>query len=662
MQHRPEIDGLRAIAVVPVMFFHAGIAFFPGGYVGVDVFFVISGYLITNLILQDLETGRFSLTNFYQRRARRILPALFFITLITFPAAYFWLPPADMEDYAQSILAILLFVSNFLFSLESGYFETATELKPLMHTWSLAVEEQFYLLYPLILMLLWQYGLKNIYIALAVVAGSSLVLADQLIPYAPDAAFYLIPTRAWELLLGAFTAFAIKNQSNNYINPVLANSMASVGLVLIVGAVLFFDETIPVPGIPLLIPTLGTSLIILYADQAPFISKVLQHRLLVTIGLISYSAYLWHQPLLSFAHHIFLDGPTFTLKIAIILVTFPLAYCTWKYIEQPFRKPLVIGSRRAGLLAVAAVFSLYTIGIYGTSNLGLQQRFSEVEELLASYYDPEVDGQFDNSVCALVGDFEYAEFENCLNTIEGRHAVLFGDSIAGALSHELRIQLQDQGITLVSFHANSCLPIPELSEFPPNPSMYCNEFKRRVEQALPNLDAEFIVLAANWNAFFEKIDLRNPENSRLGRGRFVATNSDYSEEIDTNISLHIQRVLQEMHLENPVVILGPIPVAEWNVVRRIEALLMRNYRNIELSTSHSAYELRSQPFLQLSSVLDSEIKFVHPEKIVCSQQIDDRCDLLRNGKSLYKDSMHPSATFSRLISIALIEQVLVDVD
>jgi peptidoglycan/LPS O-acetylase OafA/YrhL len=207
MDYRREIDGLRALAVLPVILFHAGFETFSGGFVGVDVFFVISGYLITTIILAELEQGKFSIVNFYERRARRILPALFLVMLVCIPFAWVSLTPADLNSFAKSLVAVPLFVSNVFFWRDGGYFETAAELKPLLHTWSLAVEEQYYVLFPLFLMLFWRLGKRLILVSLGLVFVASIAIAQWGAYAQPTAAFFLLPTRGWELLIGAFAAF-----------------------------------------------------------------------------------------------------------------------------------------------------------------------------------------------------------------------------------------------------------------------------------------------------------------------------------------------------------------------------------------------------------------------------------------------------------------------
>jgi peptidoglycan/LPS O-acetylase OafA/YrhL len=203
MKYRPEIDGLRALAVVPVILFHAGLPIFSGGYIGVDVFFVISGYLITTIILTEIMAGNFSLAHFYERRARRILPALFLVMAVCIPFAWIWLSPSDMKGFSKSLRDVPLFLSNFLFYRESGYFDIDAELKPLLHTWSLAVEEQYYIGFPLMLIAIWKYGKRFIPYVLLALAIFSLLYAERMLKLDPDAALFLLPSRVWELMIGA---------------------------------------------------------------------------------------------------------------------------------------------------------------------------------------------------------------------------------------------------------------------------------------------------------------------------------------------------------------------------------------------------------------------------------------------------------------------------
>lgn len=336
MNYRQEIDGLRALAVLPVILFHAGFETFSGGFVGVDVFFVISGYLITTIILAELEQGKFSIVNFYERRARRILPALFLVMLVCIPFAWVLLTPADLNSFAKSLVAVPLFFSNIFFWKDGGYFETAAELKPLLHTWSLAVEEQYYLLFPLFLMLFWRLGKRWILVTLGLVFIACLAVAQWVADAKPDAAFYLLPTRGWELLMGAISAFSLSKANGKEFGKAVAEVGGWLGLALILYAVFSYSKATPFPGFYALVPTLGAVFIILFATQNTSVGKFVGNKAFVGVGLISYSAYLWHQPVLAFARHWLKELDSILIILLVIFVQ-TIAYFSWKFIELPFR-------------------------------------------------------------------------------------------------------------------------------------------------------------------------------------------------------------------------------------------------------------------------------------------------------------------------------------
>ncbi|MDB2510958.1 acyltransferase [Gammaproteobacteria bacterium] len=362
MKYRAEIDGLRALAVLPVILFHAGFEWFSGGFVGVDVFFVISGYLITTIIISEMAEGKFSIVNFYERRARRILPALFFVIIASFPLFYFLYYGNYFAEYVKSIAATATFTSNIFFWLNSDYFSLGSEIKPLLHTWSLAVEEQYYILFPIFLMLTWRLGIKWILILLSIVFVISLGVAQWGAYNSPNAAFFLLPTRGWELLVGVFAAFYLKY--NTHLKSLYLNQILSLlGLGMIVYSIIAFDESTPFPSFYALIPTIGTGLIILSSTKQTLVHSLIGSKVLVGIGLISYSAYLWHQPLLAalafnmpFEEHYF-------YKILVILITLALAYLSYKFIEGPFRNKYQISKQNIFIFAIVGSISLILFGV-----------------------------------------------------------------------------------------------------------------------------------------------------------------------------------------------------------------------------------------------------------------------------------------------------------
>ena len=356
MKYRSEIDGLRAIAVLPVLLFHAKVPGFSGGYVGVDIFFVISGFLITGILLEDLRNERFSILSFYERRARRILPALFVVALATFAGAYALMTPDLFRDFGRSLVALGLFGSNILFWWESGYFEPAAEEKPLLHTWSLSVEEQFYIFFPILLFLLWRHNRRRetLFTTLGMISLISLAVSQIMATAAPTANFYLLPSRIWELMLGSMAAvWGVPNMSVR-----VRDGIAWTGLVAIAISVGFFSEATSFPSLYALLPVLGTTAILVCARNDTYPGKLLSTRLFVGIGLISYSLYLWHQPLLAFYRiHSGIDVTVSGMVIAI-LISVPLAWFSWHFIEAPFRS-----SAARGGYGRTAIFTMSAIGI-----------------------------------------------------------------------------------------------------------------------------------------------------------------------------------------------------------------------------------------------------------------------------------------------------------
>ena len=309
-KYRSEIDGLRALAVLPVILFHAGYNNFEGGYVGVDIFFVISGYLISSIIIYEVELGKFSLKNFYERRARRILPALFSVILISAPFAWFILLPADLELFNNSAFSALTFWSNYIFYFEIDYFETSSRLKPLLHTWSLSIEEQFYIIFPILLLFFFKFKKKYFIIFISIIAILSLFVAQwggnlkltypfiekEILFFNQSSLtnFFLPFGRIWELIIGILISFYIKkNGQPNYYNQIFS----LIGIVLILYSIFTFTKETNYPSFQTLFPTVGTALIIIFTNKNTLAFKLFSQKILVFFGLISYSAYLYHYPI-----------------------------------------------------------------------------------------------------------------------------------------------------------------------------------------------------------------------------------------------------------------------------------------------------------------------------------------------------------------------------
>lgn len=375
-QYRPEIDGLRAVSVMGVVLFHLGLGF-PGGFVGVDVFFVISGYLITGILLRQLREDRFSLVDFWARRIRRIAPAAIVMVIGTLTMGWFLLTPDPYADLARSAMAHVLMASNCYFTRDAGYFAESSDLEPLLHTWSLSVEEQFYLIFPLLVIFAWKRWRSRLLQLMALAALVSFAWSCLEVPRDAKAAFFLLPARGWELLAGAMLAAAPASGVNDRGREM----MSALGLVLVVVPMFLFERMTPFPGPAALPPVLGAVLLI-RAGGATWVGRALSWRPLVGVGLISYSLYLWHWPLTVFARDITFEL-TLPWKLSLLAASFILGYLSWRWIEGPFRTGKFLGtvkrSLKFGAISAVTLFSM-ALGIWLGD--GLAMRLPEKDQLM----------------------------------------------------------------------------------------------------------------------------------------------------------------------------------------------------------------------------------------------------------------------------------------
>lgn len=515
MHYRKEIDGLRAFAIIPVILFHAGFEAFSSGFVGVDVFFVISGYLITSILIMDLEKDDFTFMRFYERRARRILPALLFVIIVCLPFALLWMLPVQLKNFSQSIVAVVFFASNILFWLEEGYFVSAAELKPLLHTWSLAVEEQYYLLFPVLLVALWRFGRSRAFWILLALAAMSLLLAEWGWRNKPSANFYLAPTRAWELLVGSLCAFLTVGQAQRTSN---AGSMA--GILLIVLALIFFDANTPFPSAYTLAPVVGTALIILYAGPRTWVTQLLSLSPMVAIGLISYSAYLWHQPLFAFAKLRSPAQPTSLVMLTLVFLSLLLAWGTWFWVEQPFRKRENALFSRQHFLTLSACVTCVLVGLGMAGHFGYlavrELTAGELEMIATATRSPM------RERCHFERDDSFPAVSSCVYFGENPTVAVYGNSHGVELAYALAKALEPLGRSLIHFTVSNCKP-----SFGLDTGDYCSIFYTdRLQFLLNDATIDVVVLAFrtdNGDAIVAKslVDLANYLNS-AGRTVLIA--------------------------------------------------------------------------------------------------------------------------------------------
>ena len=491
MKYRADIDGLRAVAVLPVLFFHAGLSSFGGGFVGVDVFFVISGYVIALSLLEDLRHDRFSILAFYERRVRRIFPALIFTFAATWIAAWVLFLPSHFVDFSKSLFASAAFISNLYFWKYSGYFENSALLRPLLHTWSLSVEEQFYIFMPIAMYVIARFLKARWTLALLPVIAASLALSIFATTTAPTANFFLLPTRAWELLLGVLLAL----QPPPPLRGVKAELTAALGIGLIAFAVFAYSKFTPFPGLSALPPCVGAALLI-YAGthERTRVSQVLSLRPLVWIGLISYSLYLVHWPIVVFTRYTTLREPTSLQIAAIIIASLALAALSWRFIEQPFRRPKKRASRTVLLSGgIASMAVAMAIGAVGVGLQGAPWRFTDLPKMAEDKAD-----HWKTGTCFLLNDPDYRQWDAkaCTRTTGApQNALLWGNSFA---AHYVPGILENAGMmsaNVMQYTAAGCPPVLDYYSYA---RPRCQEFNRHALEIIKQYDIKTVILSSRW--------------------------------------------------------------------------------------------------------------------------------------------------------------------
>lgn len=498
-EYRADIDGLRAIAVLGVLFCHAELGL-PGGFVGVDVFFVISGYLITSLILRDLQQGTFSLAGFWERRIRRIAPAMLCVTFVTLLAGWFLLVPDAFASLAESVVGLALLVSNVHFWREVGYFAAAADEKPLLHTWSLAVEEQFYVLVPLALMLLSRVRRMNYAVTILWVAA---VLSFGVSAYGvtrhPSATFYLLPTRAWELLTGVL--LALGGAHCGVLLGRCRDIAAAAGLALLLATCSFYDAHTPFPGLAALPPVIGTCLLIACGQSGGSITwgnRLLAWHPLVFIGQISYSLYLWHWPLFALAKHQSILPIPPVGRMLLIAASFALAVLSWRVVEIPFRTRQVLGSR-SSLFRTAAIayIAMILAGAVVSHHEGFPARLPRQARLFAST------GRLDSRYAIeLEAKDVPADLDNLSKMQAPADILVWGDSHAMAVLPAIESICHDSGLrACIATHSSTAPVLGHFSRTRYGLNEQAIAFNSAVVEYVRNGGVKTVVLAANWNMY-----------------------------------------------------------------------------------------------------------------------------------------------------------------
>jgi len=665
IKYRPEIDGLRAIAVVAVILYHAQITLigyqpFKGGFIGVDIFLVISGYLITSIILRELkETGSFSFKHFYERRIRRILPALLFVMLVSFPFAWIYLLPSSLVDFSKSILYSLGFSSNFYFHYSGQqYGDISGLLKPFLHTWSLSIEEQYYVLFPIILLITFKYFKKYLRYILIIGFIISLLLADWGSKNYESATFYFIHTRMWELLVGSILAYfeiqlgrRNKHQTLNLILP-------SIGLFLIGYSVLFFNDAMFHPSFYTLLPIIGVCLIIWFSGKNELITKILSSKLFVSIGLISYSLYLWHYPVFAFFRIINYTSVDAIKGLILVIVLLILSIISYYLIERPARNKkykfkIIILSILASIIILIIVTSLVI------TKKGFKSRFPEVLQ----------NNLFEQPWALLKNSKNQNCFGNkdgCIfNSSSNKKVFLIGDSHMAAIMFNLKDRIIDKNYQFLTSTLGGCLYYPGFNLITIKTqkiSKECNiDYFSKLEKILNKKENSIIIFGARLPVHLSNYWFDNKEGGFEGRDwdkKYIPNGKFNSIQSSFKVSVN------ELSKDNKIILIYPIPEAGWKIPERIfnqfskNLLVSKEIKLKKITTSYEVYKERAKTsFELLDSIKGENIYRVYPHTLFCNNQIKDRCITHDEKNIFYADGDHPSIKGAEMINDLIIKEI-----
>ena len=634
LYYRPEVNGLRGVAVMGAVFYHAEIIFqsfriFPGGFLGVDVFFVISGYLMTAIILKEYDlTKSFSFKNYYKRRIRRLLPALLAVISGSAVIAYLVLLPADFEEFTKSVSASIFFFSNFFYHFAGeAYGGQVLHKIPLLHTWSLSVEEQFYIIYPLTLLGMIIFLRKQIKLILTIGIISSLILASIISINHDSFNYYMLPTRGWELLFGALLGFNINKLSISK-NEKKKEILAIFGFIILLFSFALFDNTNDHPTYLTLIPVTATYLIIQDTNKKNLINRLLSFKILIFIGLISYSFYLWHHPIFSFAKIMGVGQKSLLIKFLFIAISILLGFLTYRFIEKPFRnegeKILRIG--KVKVLGVISVFIIIILYLFAGSQKAqyptiAQNLHVKTWFITKTYFKP----------C-----FQRKTFFCSFNEKKGNPTVfLVGDSIMASIQEELKYELIKKNINFIPMTNAGC----DFLEI--NLGLVWSELGTVLNQRA----------SCNKEIYVNRI---KKINSKKGSTIILHLNyiADKDEKTLKNFS---ERIMNYLNEDYKIILIYPIPQMSKNVSNEIEKDIKNNKSPVDLvSIDFTKYLNDSKKISALFDTIDHKNLYkIYPHKKFCDTSLKNKCVGNTDKYIYFSDTAHLSKKGSELINIDL---------
>ena len=676
LNYRPEIDGLRALAVGVVILYHSKHSFFgkdlfSGGFIGVDIFFVISGYLISSLIFKELLlTGKFSFKLFYERRIRRILPALFTVIIASIPFAWMFVLPLDLINFAKSAISSILFSSNIFFHFSGlEYGSKDSLLKPLLHTWSLSVEEQFYILFPLIFLFVFVTFKK--YLGKIIIFGIiiSLLVAEITSKNSISLNFYFIHTRIWELLAGSLIAYYEFFEKKNFKENTLNKFYPSIGLLMIIYSIISFDDTMRHPSLITLIPVLGTVLIIAFSKRNEIVYTLFSQKIFVQIGLISYSLYLWHYPVFAFSRITDFSQGDITKKILLIFLIFILSIFTYKFVEKPSRdrdnnfKRILFVLISSAIIVI--IFSIFTI-----KKDGLIKKHPEI--IQNSYKNLDYRGiSQDEKFChSRVGGNGFCVFNQKSNNTG--NLLFLGDSITDALLGDMIEKVKKTDLKLIHMSYSGNLYFPEFLAVRKRDNRIDQDetYHKYRQEYLDNLDElNYIVIAGNYSYFFEeqRIRLRNNNLEIYPTARkFVLKKNINSKKEERTLKLKskFKNSIKKLAEQNKVILLYPMPQPPKDVWQRVTNNYFKgliddeNNKNYFLKDKINYdqeyfFKLNENIFNLFDEIKDKNIHRVYPHKLFCNK----KCLFYDDKRIYFFDEVHPSKYGSSMINSLIMNKI-----
>jgi peptidoglycan/LPS O-acetylase OafA/YrhL len=640
VRYRPDIDGLRALAIAPVLLFHVDVRGFAGGYVGVDIFFVISGFLISQIIARQLASGDFSLAGFYAQRVRRIFPALFAMIAATIAVGSQILLPMDFGRLGISALSTTLFASNLYFARHTGYFGSGAEDSPLLHSWSLAVEEQYYILFPLLMLIVFRYGARYrlVCMALAAISFASCVL---LVAWAPTDAFYLPISRAWEFLAGAVLGIGRVPQFRSQRQALVAG-VAGAGL--IGWAIFTFSAATVFPGFNALFPVVGAMLLIHSGGAGSVVSRVLSLPVPVFLGRISYSLYLWHWPMIVFWKYR-TDGQWRAWEqAALIVASLIVAVLSWRFIEEPFRRSSKRDVHATFRFAAIMLVAGCSIGAFLHVSKGMPERMTPTVVALDAATQSMADlpkhctgiaPVRERSLCAVGGGTARASF------------LLWGDSHAQALKPAFDHAADRLGMTGQIASYPACPTLLGLDRMDQPASHDCSEFNRLVIAMLATEpEITTVVLVSRWGL------CANGERPEGGMPCYLGREPDDAMTFANNNLLFDSGLFATVEalkkMGKRVILMAPIPEFQSSVPKTLARASMYE-EPMWLSLSHAQYLQRERPVLNAFALLQLRlgVTVVYPDRLLCRT---GTCQMMVDGVPLYADDDHLSVRGSMMLS------------